>query len=211
MTDWTIKITPNTAGNPPGKLADAEIHFKTCPHCDETNPARHRYPECECSALAGLKLIGFAIWERRGRGANRNVTFPARQYSVNGERRSFALLRPIVDATAQNRIRDLVLDAYQEYEERDIKQTITDLREFTAPPQTTRARETAPATTQPQPAPALPLAGGTPRFDALNVTQERAADLAAQTDAARGINVPATVDRRPLHMQNVPPQRRITF
>jgi hypothetical protein len=66
-------------------------------------------------ALAGLKLIGFSIWERRC-GGGRNVTFPARQYSINGERRSFALLRPIVDATAQDRIRDLILDAYVEYE-----------------------------------------------------------------------------------------------
>jgi hypothetical protein len=94
----TIKITPNDKGNPPSKLADAELHFTDGP-------------------LAGLKLIGFSIWERRG-GNGRNVTFPARQYSVNGERRSFALLRPIVDATAQNRIRDLVLEAFQEYEER---------------------------------------------------------------------------------------------
>ena len=57
------------------------------------------------------------IWERRG-GNGRNVTFPARQYAVNGERRSFALLRPIVDTAAQNRVRDLVLEAYAEYEER---------------------------------------------------------------------------------------------
>jgi hypothetical protein len=47
-----------------------------------------------------LKLIGSSVWERRG-GNGRNVTFPARQYSVNGERRSFALLRPIADASAQ--------------------------------------------------------------------------------------------------------------
>ena len=79
----TIKITPNDKGNPPGKLADAELHFTDGP-------------------LEGLKLIGFAVWERRGGGGGRNVTFPARQYSVNGERRSFALLRPIVDTTAQN-------------------------------------------------------------------------------------------------------------
>ena len=92
----TIKITPNDKGNPPGKLADAEIHFTQGP-------------------LEGLKLIGFGIWERRTAGG-RNVTFPARQYSVNGERRSFALLRPIADATAQDRIRDLILDAYAEYE-----------------------------------------------------------------------------------------------
>ena len=66
--------------------------------------------------LNGLKLIGFAIWERRN-GRGRNVTFPARQYTVNGERRSFALLRPIVDATAQDKVRELILDAYQEHEE----------------------------------------------------------------------------------------------
>ena len=95
----TVKITPNDKGNPPGKLADAELHFTEGP-------------------LDGLKLIGFAIWERRGGGGGRNVTFPARQYSVNGERRSFALLRPIQDATAQNQIRELVLAAFQEYEER---------------------------------------------------------------------------------------------
>jgi hypothetical protein len=94
----TIKIMPNDKGNPPGKLADAEVHFTE-------------------GTLDGLKLIGFAIWERRGGKGGRNVTFPARQYSVNGERRSFALLRPIVDTTAQNKIREMILDAFQEYEE----------------------------------------------------------------------------------------------
>jgi hypothetical protein len=95
----TVKIAPNDKGNPPGKLADAELHFTEGP-------------------LEGLKLIGFAIWERRGASGGRNVTFPARQYSVNGERRSFALLRPLVDTTAQTKVRDLILEAYQEYEER---------------------------------------------------------------------------------------------
>jgi hypothetical protein len=57
------------------------------------------------------------VWERRG-GNGRNVTFPARSYSVNGERRSFALLRPAVDSTAQNKLRELILEAYQEFEER---------------------------------------------------------------------------------------------
>ena len=56
-----------------------------------------------------------AIWERRG-GNGRNVTFPARTCSVNGERRSFALLRPISDVAAQERIRPGVLDAYAEFE-----------------------------------------------------------------------------------------------
>jgi hypothetical protein len=62
-----------------------------------------------------LKLIGFGIWERKN-GAGRNVTFPARSYAVNGERRSFALLRPITDTTAQNQLRDLILQAYSEFE-----------------------------------------------------------------------------------------------
>ena len=42
------------------------------------------------------------------------MTFPARQYSVNGERRSFALLRPANgDVSAQEAVRDLILDAYR--------------------------------------------------------------------------------------------------
>src|SRR6266581_5971827 len=133
----TVKIIPNDKGNPPGKVADAEIHFTDpmCPAClgdrelrvAETGPLAGATGICATcdgkgvlvglNPLAGLKLIGFSIWERRI-GSTRNVTFPARQYSVNGERRSFALLRPVVDTTAQNRIRDLVLEAFQEYEER---------------------------------------------------------------------------------------------
>jgi len=93
-----VKITANDKGTPPGKLAEAEVHF-------------------EDGYLSGLKLVGFAIWERRS-GAGRNVTFPARSYQVNGERRSFALLRPITDTTAQDRLRDLILQAYQEHEEK---------------------------------------------------------------------------------------------
>lgn len=91
-----VTITLNDKQNPPGKLADAELHFTE-------------------GALEGLKLIGFGVWERRT-GGGRNVTFPARQYSVNGERRSFALLRPIADATAQEKVRELILEAYAERE-----------------------------------------------------------------------------------------------
>ena len=95
-TKMTVQFTRNDKGNPPGKLADAELHFTDGP-------------------LEGLKLIGFAIWETRT-GARRNLTFPAREYSVNGERRSFALLRPITDTAAQEGIRELVLEAYTLYE-----------------------------------------------------------------------------------------------
>jgi hypothetical protein len=96
-SNLTVKITPNDKGNPPGKLADAELHFGDGP-------------------LAGLKLIGFSIWERRG-GNGRTVTFPARQYAVNGERRSFALLRPIADVAAQEGLREAILAAYAEAED----------------------------------------------------------------------------------------------
>ena len=92
----TVKFVVNEKGNPSGKLADAELHFND-------------------GVLAGLKLIGFAVWERRS-GGGRNVTFPARQYSVNGERRSFALLRPTEDVAAQACSRDLILEAYAELE-----------------------------------------------------------------------------------------------
>ena len=91
----TVKFFQNDKGNPPGKVADAELHFSGGP-------------------LDGLKLIGFGIWERKTGG--RNVTFPARQYTVNGERRSFSLLRPIVDANSQEKLRDLILDAHKEHE-----------------------------------------------------------------------------------------------
>ncbi|MGE3274596.1 MAG: hypothetical protein AB7O67_05755 [Vicinamibacterales bacterium] len=93
-----IKIVRNDKGVPAGKLADAEVFF------DEHE-----------GDLAGLKLVGFAVWERRA-GPGRTVTFPARQYSVNGERRSFALLRPGADTAGQDRMRDLVLQAYAEVE-----------------------------------------------------------------------------------------------
>jgi len=90
----SVRILPNTTSNPPGKLADAEVIFGA-----------------DAGPFTGLKLIGFAIWERRAGG--RNVTFPARQYSVNGERRTFALLRPANgDVSAQEAIRDVILEAY---------------------------------------------------------------------------------------------------
>lgn len=92
-----VKIIPNDKAQPAGKLADAELHFTD-------------------GEFEGLKLIGFAIWERRS-GTGRNVTFPSRTYSVNGERRSFALLRPMAENSGQERVRDLVLQAYAEYEQ----------------------------------------------------------------------------------------------
>ena len=94
-----VRIQANEKGSPVGKLADAELHFTDGP-------------------LAGLKLLGWAIWERRN-GAGRNVTFPSRVYSVNGERRSYALLRPMADQAAAEHVRDVVLSAYAQFEAQD--------------------------------------------------------------------------------------------
>lgn len=91
-----VKILPSS-NSPIGKLADAEVHFTE-------------------GEMTGLKLLGFAVWAPR-KGTERNVTFPSRQYSVNGERRSFSLLRSInTDKASQERMRDLVLQAYAEFE-----------------------------------------------------------------------------------------------
>ncbi len=91
-----VRITPIDKNSPQGKLADAELHFSE-------------------GAMDGLKLVGFSVWERR-EGGGRSVTFPARQYQVNGQRRSFQLLRPSGDAASSERLRDLVLSAYAEHE-----------------------------------------------------------------------------------------------
>jgi len=91
----TVKFSVNGKGSPAGKLADAELHFSGGP-------------------LDGLRLVGFALWERKTGG--RTVTVPARQYSVNGERRSYALLRPVADASCQDRLRDLILEAFRKFE-----------------------------------------------------------------------------------------------
>ena len=92
-----VKIMPNDKSTPNGKLADAELHFTE-------------------GDMAGMRLLGFAVWTQR-HGPGRNVTFPARTYSVNGERRSFSLLRPVTDSPGgQNRVRDLVLQAYADHE-----------------------------------------------------------------------------------------------
>lgn len=91
-----VKICPVAKQTIAGKLADVELHF-------------------DDGVLAGSKLIGFAVWEGR-QGSGRHVTFPARQYTVEGNRRSYALLRPIGDAGSQARIRDFILAAYAAFE-----------------------------------------------------------------------------------------------
>lgn len=94
----SVKIVPTVGEHPPGKLADAEVIF-----------------EAASGPLSGLRLVGFAIWERRSGG--KNVTFPSRPYSKHGERRNFTLLRPANgEANAQDPMRDFILDAYNRIE-----------------------------------------------------------------------------------------------
>ena len=89
-----VKILRNEHGRPAGKLADAEIHFIA-------------------GELTGLKLVGFTIWERRD-GNGRRVTFPGRPLIVHGDKRNFELLRAIVNPNVLDRVRDLVLRAYEQ-------------------------------------------------------------------------------------------------
>jgi hypothetical protein len=93
-----VKILPNDRGDPPTKLADVELLF-------------------EEGALNGLRLIGFGIWETRS-GHGRSVTFPARAYYVRGEKRMYALLRPVSDEVKADPVRKLILESYAEFEHR---------------------------------------------------------------------------------------------
>ena len=88
----SINIVPAGEGAPANKLADADLLF-------------HEGP------LAGLKLTGFAVWSRKDGG--QNITVPARPYMAHGEKKSFALLRPVADVTALEGVRTLILAAYQ--------------------------------------------------------------------------------------------------
>jgi hypothetical protein len=98
----TIHFVP--VRNTTGKVCDAELHFSHGP-------------------LKGLKLVGFGVWERKSGG--RNVTFPARSYKINGEVRSFALLRPSVDADGHAALTATILDAYAIHERTTVSQAGT--------------------------------------------------------------------------------------
>ena len=85
---------------------------------DKGSPAESwRMPKCTSpmASWRGSGCSALRVWDRRT-GAGRNVTFPARTYSVNGERRSFSLLRPVSDPNSQDKVRDLVLQAYSDFE-----------------------------------------------------------------------------------------------
>ena len=88
-----IKVLPADDAAPAGKLADVELHFTA-------------------GALEGLKLLGFTVWECRG---DKGPSLPSRHYVVNGERRSFTLLRPSGEAPAQDTLRDTLLAVFADH------------------------------------------------------------------------------------------------
>lgn len=87
------KVEPGQAG-PVGKLADVEIVL-----------------DSRDGLLAGLKLVGFAVWDGDG---DRKVTVPTRIYTVAGDRRQFEILRPAfkTDDSARERLCAAILAAY---------------------------------------------------------------------------------------------------
>ena len=94
MNTIIVKILKSDHHSAPAKLADAEVHFAG-------------------GELDGLKLVGFAVWKRRD-GNGESVSFPSRQFTVHGERRSFSLLRWVAERTSQDRLAEVVLQAYRE-------------------------------------------------------------------------------------------------
>ena len=90
-----IKVLPADDAAPAGKLAAVELHFTA-------------------GVLEGLKLLGFTVWEGRG-GKGSSVSLPSRHYVVNGEHRSFTLLRPSGEAPAQNTLRDTLLAVFADH------------------------------------------------------------------------------------------------
>lgn len=112
-----VDITLTPSGNPPGKLADAELHFTDGP-------------------LAGMCIIGFGVWQKRERPSELSVSMPARQFMSKGEKRSYNLVRisdtnaPPEDASREekqhffeplDRTRRLITDAYADAASRPVQ------------------------------------------------------------------------------------------
>ena len=128
LTEVTSRA-PRLLGRPrqlrPASPSSGRSALRDCRHDEDLNTVfRRRETRLDGGALARLwpELLDrprVVVGSRADLAApdveigGRNVTFPARQYSVNGERRSFALLRPSNgEASTQEAIRDLILEAY---------------------------------------------------------------------------------------------------
>jgi hypothetical protein len=100
-----VRFTETERSSSTGKLASAELLFTS-------------------GVLSGCRLVGFGVWKHRTTG--RNVTVPSRQYFVNGQRRTFALLRPIDDSAPKNSLRDWILAEFAAHESKNAVPTADD-------------------------------------------------------------------------------------
>jgi hypothetical protein len=83
----------NRAGAPEKLICEAEVVFDDGP-------------------FAGMKLVGFSLW--RGGDDGVFVTFPARAFGPEGERRYFDLLRSAEGNPADpRRVKEWILESYR--------------------------------------------------------------------------------------------------
>jgi hypothetical protein len=92
-----MRIQFVTRENGPERLVcDAELVF------DEAGP------------LAGMKLVGFALW--RGAEGEIYVTFPARAFATGGEKRFFDYLRGIeAGGVEAKRVKAWIVDEFRAF------------------------------------------------------------------------------------------------
>jgi hypothetical protein len=82
-------------GSPSAKLRDVEVTI--------TEENAHFF--------VGTKIVGFSLWDNDAEGIG--VQLPNRPFKVNGERRSFSLLRSASgDLTALDPLKRYIVDAY---------------------------------------------------------------------------------------------------
>src|SRR5207247_2292841 len=97
----TIKITLNDKGRPSRQTRGRGV-------------ALHRQLAARRSETDRLQHLGAPRRQR----SQRHIS--CTQLQRDGERRSYALLRPIGDVTSQDRIRELILEAFAAFEERTV-------------------------------------------------------------------------------------------
>lgn len=90
-----VRVLRNERGVPAHKLADVELVFDEGP-------------------LAGLKLVGTAIWETREASGDVSVTFPARTFQGEDGVRYFNFIRPQgIDKAPLDRLKELIKEEFR--------------------------------------------------------------------------------------------------
>lgn len=95
QTASPVSITPPRPGSPESKLGDLELTVT----------------EENVHLLIGSKIVGFSLWDNEADGIG--VQLPSRPFKVNGQRRSFSLLRSASgDPTVLDPLKRYLVDAY---------------------------------------------------------------------------------------------------